>query len=201
MDFANSTSNMIESRNRVKDARALLERARACDPVALGELYDQYAPKMYAYIYRRVGEAATAEDLTSDLFVRMLNAAQNGNIWRQSLSAWLYRIAHNLVVDHYRRRPPLTEVLMDEEAASVDTDPAVVVEQSLITDQLFQGVRQLTPEQQEVLALRFGEGLTAREVGEIVGKSTGAVEALQRRGIAGLRRILSRGEERDDVGS
>ena len=104
------------------------------------------------------------------------------------------------MVDHYRRRPPLTEALMNEEAASIDTNPAVVLEQSLIADQLFRGIRQLTPEQQEVLALRFGEGLTAREVGEIVGKSTGAVEALQRRGIAGLRRILSRGE-RDDDGS
>ena len=71
------------------------------------------------------------------------------------------------------------------------------VEQSLMTDRLFQGVRQLTPEQQEVLVLRYGEGLTAREVGEIIGKSTGAVEALQRRGIAGLRRIMGRGE--DDV--
>ena len=97
---------------------------------------------MYAYIYRRVGEAATAEDLTSDLFVRMLNAAQNGNIWKQSFSAWLYRVAHNLVVDHYRRRPPLTEALMNEEAASIDTNPAVVLEQSLIADQLFRGVRQ-----------------------------------------------------------
>lgn len=180
--------------SRVTNERSLLERARACDPAALGELYDQYAPKMYAYIYRRVGEAALAEDLTSELFVRLLMAVQNGNIWKGTFPAWLYRVAHNLVVDHYRRRPPPAEALLETDAVSTGGNPAAALEQSLANERILKGIRQLTPEQQEVLALRYGEGLTAREVGEIVGKSTGAVEALQRRGIAGLRRILTRGE-------
>lgn len=174
--------------------RKLLERARTCDPEALGELYDQYAPRIYDYIYRRVGDASLAEDLTSELFMRLLLAVQNGRIWNQSFRAWLYRVAHNLVVDHYRQRPPLTEELSEADGVQAEGGMDEMVEQSLIADQLFQGVQQLTPEQQEVLALRYGEGLTAREVGEIIGKSTGAVEALQRRGLAGLRRIMGRGE-------
>jgi RNA polymerase sigma-70 factor (ECF subfamily) len=153
---------------------------------------------MYAYIYRRVGDANLAEDLTSELFMRLLLAVQNGNIWKQSFTAWLYRVAHNLVVDHYRKRPPLTEDLEVVNGISAASGADEMVEQSMAVDQLFQGVQQLTPEQQEVLVLRFGEGLTAKEVGEIIGKSTGAVEALQRRGIAGLRRIMNRGEEDDD---
>ena len=93
------------------DERALLERARAYDPAALGELYDRYAGKMYAYIYRRMGNAAQAEDLTSELFLRVLKAVQNERAWRDSFVAWLYRIAHNLVVDHYRRQPELPELM------------------------------------------------------------------------------------------
>jgi RNA polymerase sigma-70 factor (ECF subfamily) len=153
---------------------------------------------MYAYIYRRVGDANLAEDLTSELFMRLLLAVQNGNIWKQSFTAWLYRVAHNLVVDHYRKRPPLTEDLEVVNGIAAGSGADEMVEQSMAVDQLFRGVQQLTPEQQEVLVLRFGEGLTAKEVGEIIGKSTGAVEALQRRGIAGLRRIMNRGEKDDD---
>jgi RNA polymerase sigma-70 factor (ECF subfamily) len=175
----------------VSDDRTLLKRAKAYDPAALGQLYDLYAPKMYAYIYRRVGNPSLAEDLTSELFIRMLKALHNGSGWRDSFIGWLYRVAHNLVVDYYRRRPPMSEPLLDDGPATADCDPAVLTDRALANEQLFQAIRQLTPDQQEVLALRFGEGLTAREVGEIVGKTTGAVEALQRRGVAGLRRLMN----------
>jgi RNA polymerase sigma-70 factor (ECF subfamily) len=174
----------------VSDDRTLLKRAKAYDPAALGQLYDLYAPKMYAYIYRRVGNPSLAEDLTSELFFRMLKALHNGSGWRDSFVGWLYRVAHNLVVDYYRRRPPASEPLPDGGPATADCDPAVLTDRALANEQLFRAICQLTPDQQEVLALRFGEGLTAREVGEIVGKTTGAVEALQRRGVAGLRRLM-----------
>ena len=173
--------------------RKLLERAKACDPEALGQLYDHYAPKIYDYFYRRVGQVDLAEDLTGELFMRLLLAVQNGQIWNQSFRAWLYRVAHNLVVDHYRSRPPLTEELEEADGVAAGGGLDEMVERKLANDRLFQGIQQLTPEQQEVLVLRYGEGLTAREVGEIIGKSTGAVEALQRRGLAGLRRIMGRG--------
>lgn len=167
----------------------LLKRAKAYDPAAVAELYDQYAPRMYAYIYRRVGDAALAEDLTSELFLRVLRAIQNEQAWRDSFTAWLYRIAHNLVVDHYRRQP-VTSPLPEEVLEAPDGDPALRVEEALTRERLWDAIRQLTPEQQEVLALRFGEGLSARETGRIMGKTTGAVEALQHRALAALRRIV-----------
>ena len=174
------------------DERALLERARAYDPAALGELYDRYAPKMYAYIYRRVSDAALAEDLTSELFVRVLNAVQNEQAWRDSFVAWLYRIAHNLVVDTYRRRPPPSVSLDDLPLESDADDPVEVVQEKTDRSRLRAAISQLTSDQQQVLALRYGEGLTAKETARIVDKTTGAVEAMQHRALAALRRILAR---------
>ena len=171
--------------------RALLKRAKAKDPAALGELYDRYAPKMYAYIYRRVGEAALAEDLTSELFLRVLKAVQNERAWRDSFVAWLYRIAHNLVVDAYRRRPPPLVAIDDLPIESDEGDPAEVVQDAVDRTQLRAALGKLTTDQQQVLALRFGEGLTAKEAAQVVNKTTGAVEAMQHRALAALRRILA----------
>jgi RNA polymerase sigma-70 factor (ECF subfamily) len=174
----------------------LLSQARALDPAALAELYDLYAPAMYAYIYRRVGDPVLAEDLTSELFLRMLRALHEGVIWHKSFNGWLYRAAHNLVVDHYRQNGRSIEVPLDESTPEGDRAPDVTVERDLERQQLRGALEQLTPEQQEVLALRYGEDLTAREVGEIIGKTTGSVEALQRRGLAALKRILAPGERK-----
>lgn len=172
----------------------LLSQARAYDPAALAELYDLYAPAIYAYIYRRVGDPALAEDLTSELFLRMLSAIRNGVTWRKSFNAWLYRAAHNLVVDHYRHQDSAHPAPLDELTVEGGRRPDQAVESHLEAEQLRRALQQLTPEQQEVLALRFGEDLTAKQVGRLIGKTTGAVEALQRRGLAALRRILDLGE-------
>jgi len=174
------------------DEGALLERARAYDPAALGELYDRYAARMYAYIYRRVGDAAQAEDLTSELFLRVLQAVQNERAWRDSFVAWLYRIAHNLVVDMYRRRPPPLVALDDLPLESDADDPAEALQEAADRAGLRAAVVQLTSDQQQVLALRYGEGLTAKETAVIMQKTTGAVEAMQHRALAALRRALAR---------
>lgn len=169
----------------------LLERARAYDVEALADLYDRYASRMYSYIYRRVSDPAVAEDLTGELFLRVLRSIRNERAWRDSFSAWLYRIAHNLVVDHYRSQPPMPVQPLDDCLALSDVDPAVTTEEALAGERLRAAIRRLTPDQQEVLALRFGESLTAAETGQIMEKSTGAVEALQHRALASLRRILA----------
>ncbi len=170
---------------------ALLERAKEYDPTALSELYDRYAPRMYAYIYRRVNDTALAEDLTSELFLRVLRAIQNERAWRDSFTAWLYRIAHNLVVDTYRRQPPPPLPLDEAPCQAEGDDPAEIVQEAFNRARLQAAIQRLTPEQQQVLALRFGEGLTARESAGIMRKTTGAVEALQRRALAALRRIVA----------
>jgi RNA polymerase sigma-70 factor (ECF subfamily) len=174
----------------VTDEQALLDRAKAYDPEALAELYDRYAPRMYAYIYRRVSDAVLAEDLTSELFLRVLRAIQNEHTWRDSFVAWLYRIAHNLVVDVYRSQPPPLVSLEDVPAAAAGNDPAQETVEAMDREWLQAAIHRLTPEQQQVLALRYGEGLTARETARIVRKTTGAVEALQRRALAAIKRML-----------
>jgi RNA polymerase sigma-70 factor (ECF subfamily) len=182
----------------VTNEQALLERAKSYDSEALGELYDRYAPRIYAYIHRRVGDAALAEDLTSELFVRMLNAIQNERAWRDSFVAWLYRIAHNLVIDAYRRRPPPLVPLDGLSLEADEDDPADVAQNAAMHDVLRADLRtaigRLTQDQQQVLALRFGEGLTAKETARIVEKTTGAVEALQHRALAALRRLMAKEE-------
>jgi RNA polymerase sigma-70 factor (ECF subfamily) len=164
----------------------------AYDPAALGELYDRYAPKMYAYIYRRVSDAALAEDLTSELFVRVLKAIRAERAWRDSFVAWLYRIAHNLVVDAYRRRPPPLVSLDDLPLESDEGDPVEIADDAADRARLRAAIGQLTVDQQQVLVLRFGEGLTAKETARIMNKTTGAVEAMQHRALAAVRRILAK---------
>jgi RNA polymerase sigma-70 factor (ECF subfamily) len=178
----------------------LLERAKRFDEAALGELYDEYAPRIYAYIHRRVSDAQLAEDLTGDVFVRVIQAIQSDRFWQTSFQAWLYRIAHNLVVDHYRRQPGVPETMLDERLTPSDDDPALTVAQQLSHERLGAAIRRLTPDQQQVLALRFGQGLTARETADIVQKSVGAIEALQHRALASLRRVLDKESNGIDSG-
>ncbi len=172
--------------------RTLLERAKRYDEAALGKLYDQYAPRIYAYVYRRVGNAHLAEDLTGDVFVRVMQAIQAERFWRTSFQAWLYRIAHNLVADHYRRQPPAAELELDERLVAAEDDPVSAVAERLSRQRLCAAISRLTPDQQQVLALRFGEGMKAREAAEVMDKSVGAIEALQHRALAALRRVLKK---------
>ena len=168
--------------------RWVLDRAKRYDEAALGELFDRYAPRVYAYIFRRVGDAHQAEDLTGDVFVRVIQAIKSERFWHTSFRAWLYRIAHNLVVDHYRRQPAEIDKALDDGLAATDDDLVTTVSKRLSQQELGPAIRRLTPDQQQVLALRFGAGMTAREVAEVMNKTVGAIEALQHRALAALRR-------------
>jgi RNA polymerase sigma-70 factor (ECF subfamily) len=179
----------------VTSEHTLLERARAYDADALGELYDQYAPLIYAYLYRRVHDAQLAEDLTGEVFVRVLQAIQSEQFWHISFRGWLYRIAHNLLVDHYRKQPPVPMLALDEQLVAAQGDPDSALAEKLSRQDLLAAISQLTLAQQQVLALRFGEQLAAREVAEVMGKSVGAVEVLQHRALTSLRRILRKKEQ------
>ena len=175
--------------------RALLQRARAFEEEALGELYDRYAPLIYAYLYRRVSDATVAEDLTSEVFLRMLTALRSDTDWHTSFRAWLYRVAHNLVVDHYRRRPPAPELALEEDLMADDVDLESALADQLSRQRLQGAIRLLTPDQQQVLALRLGEGLTAREVARTMQRTVGSVEQLQHRALVSLRRILGKEQQ------
>ena len=175
------------------DDEALLERAKAYDEEALAEIYDAYAARIYGYIYRRVGDRMLAESLAGEVFVRMLSAIRADQAWRSSFSGWLYRIAHNLVVDHYRRNPEEGEAPLDGQELATEGTPADALREKASRERLLSAVQRLTQLQQQVLVLRFGEGLTSRETAEVMDKSISAVEALQHRGLVSLRRILEGG--------
>ena len=174
------------------EQQALLERARRADTAALGEIYDQYAERIYAYIYHRVGQAELAEDLTGQAFMRMLEAIRNGQAWKTSFSGWLYRIAHNLVIDHYRRRGRATFVDIDEVApiSTTEGDPSTSVQARLERENLRTALNQLTDEQAQVITLRFLDDLSITEVATIMARNEGAIKALQYRAVLALRRIM-----------
>ena len=185
----------------------LLKRAQAYEEQAIAELYDHYAPRIYNYLYRRVHDAQLAEDLTSDVFVRVLQALQSEQFWHTSFRAWLYRIAHNQVIDHYRQQTrqqermpqlPLEEHLETTNAENVIADPAADIDAQHDARNTARGLEaalnRLTPEQQQVLVLRFGEQMKTKEVAEVMEKTDGAIEALQHRALAALRRMLDPGK-------
>ena len=180
------------SRSPPDEAR-LVSRAALGDPDAIASLYDLYAPKIYNYIYHRTSDTVTAEDLTGQVFLRMMEALQNGRGWRTSFSGWLYRIAHNLVVDYYRKRGQVNFTTIDDtpNIPAGNGDPYKVAAASLDSDVLLRAINQLTEEQAQVVTLRFLEGYSIAEVAAIMEKTDGAIKALQYRGVATLRRIMS----------
>lgn len=132
------------------------------------------------------------EDLTGQVFLRMLEAMKGGKGWRTSFSGWIYRIAHNLVVDYYRKRSQATYTNLDDtpHIPAGNGDPYKATAAKLESDALLRAINQLTDEQAQVITLRFLEGYSISEVAEIMDKTEGAVKALQFRGMATLRRIL-----------
>ncbi|MEX1019285.1 MAG: sigma-70 family RNA polymerase sigma factor [Litorilinea sp.] len=170
----------------------LLTRASALEDAALGELYDRYELKIYNYIYRRTSDPTLSEDLTGQVFLKMLEAIHNGRAWHSSFSGWLYRIAHNLVIDHYRVRDRQTHISLDEAPNMPDPDdnPVQAAEVRLDSEYLQAAIRRLTDEQAQVISLRFLEGYSFSEIADMMDKSEGAVKALQHRAVATLRQIM-----------
>jgi RNA polymerase sigma-70 factor (ECF subfamily) len=170
----------------------LLTAAADLDEAALSELYDRYEMKIYNYIYRRTSDQALSEDLTAQVFLKMLEALHNERAWHSSFSGWLYRIAHNLVIDHYRARDRQKQISLDEAPMMPDPDdgPVRAAEISLDADTVRAAIRRLTDEQAQVISLRFLEGYSFGEIAEIMDKTEGAVKALQHRAVATLRQLL-----------
>ncbi len=172
------------------DEHELVCRAIQHDREAFGRLYDLYADRIYKYIYYRIGNATEAEDLTEEVFVKSWEAIGRFTWQERSLAAWLFRIAHNLVVDHFRGRRetiPLEEWSPGQGEAP---DPETAIERREILRALREAIGRLTEEQRQVILLRFIEGYSSQEVARIMGKSDEATRALQYRALASLQRLL-----------
>lgn len=174
------------------DEVTLVERAARSDPEAIASLYDRYAPRIYSYIYHRLSDPVTAEDLTGQTFLRMIEALRSDRGWRTSFSGWLFRIAHNLVIDHYRRRSQAEFSDLEDfpNIAALDSDPYRAAAAILDSDALLRAINELTEEQAQVIALRFLEGYSITEVAVLLDKTEGAIKALQYRAVASLRRTM-----------
>jgi len=172
-----------------------LQQARAFDQAAITAIYDTFHPKIYRYIYRRVGDVEVGRDLTAEVFRRFLQAVQNGTGPENQLQAWLYRTAHNIVIDHYRRQQHRNHLHLNESIPGADSELEWVVDQSLLNQTLRQAIHALTPEQQQVITLKFLEGFSNGEVAEIVKKPIGAVKSLQHRALNALQRHLAPSRE------
>jgi len=176
------------------DDSALLERAREYDQAAIAEIYDRYSLRIYNYIYHRLGNVHLAEDLTATVFLRMLEAIRSSRAWQTSFSGRLYRIAHNLVVDHFRANRPGHEVPLDDQPLASDELPADLAERSVSREHLQTAINSLTQEQGMVITLKFVEGMSNAEVAALLGRSEGAIKSLQFRALAAMRRTID-GEE------
>jgi RNA polymerase sigma-70 factor (ECF subfamily) len=168
----------------------LLHRAREFDPQALAEIYDSYSSGLYGYALRLLGDPHTAEDCVAETFSRFLKALHAGKGPGKQIKAYLYRIAHNWIVDLYRQSPE--QCLPLEEATNLANTIRVEeqVDRRILQDQLRAALFQLTPDQRQVIMLVFIEGWGKNEVAAALGKPVGAVKSLQHRALNSLRKIL-----------
>jgi RNA polymerase sigma-70 factor, ECF subfamily len=178
---------------------ALVERAQAGDGAAFGLLYDRYVDTVFRFIYFRVGNRPLAEDLTADTFLRALKRINSFTWQGRDLGAWLVTIARNLVADHfksgrYRLEVTTGDVLdADHPDRGPEGSPEVAVVDHITNVALLGAVRQLNPEQQECIVLRFLHGFSVAETAQAMGKNEGAIKALQYRAVRALHRLLPDG--------
>lgn len=172
------------------DENRLVERAKGGDPDAFGELYRLHQPTIYRFVYYRVGNTAAAEDLTSEVFVRLVERIDRFEMRGRPLLAWLYTIARNLVTDHYRREARTRYLPLDDGLKATNGDPVRSADAVLMRERLLAALDTLTLEQRDVLFLRFFEDLDSGTVAQIMGKSVGAIKALQHRALASMARTM-----------
>jgi RNA polymerase sigma-70 factor (ECF subfamily) len=170
----------------------LVERAQSGEAEAFGRLYDQYSDTVYRYIYYRVGGRATAEDLTSETFLRALRRIGTFTWQGRDFGAWLVTIARNLVADHFKSSRFRLEVTTGEmlDPNEMERSPEESVLESLSNSALLDAVRRLNPQQQECVTLRFLQGLSVAETARVMGKNEGAIKTLQYRAVRTLARLL-----------
>ena len=168
----------------------LLTRARQGDSDALREIYVAYFPPIFQYIRLRVDDVQQAEDLAGDVFLKMIKAFRGRNAPNHSLRGWLFRVARNAMNDHYGKVKHFTTSTLEEWIPSDDVNPEIQVMRQLTREQSRQAVQQLDFDQQEVIILRFGHGMSIKEASSVMGKSPSAIKSLQFRAINNLRRNL-----------
>jgi RNA polymerase sigma-70 factor (ECF subfamily) len=159
----------------------------------LASLYDEYFDRIARYIYVRLGDRNEADDLAGEVFLKALESLKSYKERGIPMQAWLFRIAHNVLVDRLRKKGRMATVPIDGVPVEAREDPAAMAEKSIEMERVNEAMQKLTPEQREVVRLRFFGDLSSKEVGAILRKSDGAVREMQRAAVEKLRRLLTGG--------
>lgn len=169
----------------------LIQRAQKGDEAALNAIFDQYHAGIFRYLYYRVGDAQAAEDLTSEVFERMLRHLRSFKSNSDSFPSWLFRIAHNLAADYHRKNNKRARIPISENLTDLGELPEQSLERRLTSQVLARALSQLNEEQREVVLLRFVIQLPIADVARALEKSEDAIKGLQRRGLSAMRDILT----------
>ena len=177
------------------DVRSLVQRAQKGDRAALEELYLIHFDRIYSYLHMSVGNRHDAEDLTTQTFLKMLESIGRFRFQSAPFSAWLFRIAHNLAMDHFRaarRVQPEEEVPEPEDVEDNSAEEQAM--QAMGDATMFELIESLSPDQQQVLTLKFVFNFSNGEAATILGKTEGAIKSLQHRALVSLQKQITPGE-------
>ena len=169
----------------------LIERAKT-DPQAFGELYERYVDRIYNYIYYRVGNPEDVEDLTARTFFKALEKIDGYEDRGAPFSAWLYRIAHNLVANWHRQQSRHKSLPFEDLSASgsPQSNPSVVAEKREVQEELLSAIHQLAEDRQELLILKYVDHMPNAQIGEVMGRTESSIKSLYHRTLQVLRTEL-----------
>ena len=175
------------------DERQLVRSAQQLNEEALSALFNLYYPKIFRFGMSHLGNVHAAEDLASDVMLKMLESIHTYRFKGPPFSAWVFRIARNRLIDVLRRRrgPRSREVGLNESLVSPQIAPDIIIERVMEQREIWQALQQLNDRQARVIVLRFIHELDTATVGAIVGCSPGSVKSLQHRALKSLRRVIS----------
>ena len=175
-------------REPVSEERELLELASKLNTTALAEIYDTYSPGLYRYAMRLLGDPDLAEDCVAETFTRFLKSLEKEHGPRDHLQAYLYRIAHNWIVDLYRDHEQTFEL---NDALPCDEVPEEEAAQQMRQKHVRKAIRSLSPDQQKVVSLKYLEGWENEEIARVLRKPVGAVKSIQHRALMSLQKLLA----------
>jgi len=172
----------------------IIARARSGDTRVITAIYEQHRLGVFRYLYYRVGDVQAAEDLTSEVFLRMIGALDGFSPQRSGFEAWLYQIARNLAIDHYRKARLRNHMPLEDNLIGEYQDVDKTVERNLTHEHLRRALTRLNELQRDVIVLRFVNGLPISVVAQTLHKSEDSIKSLQRRALVALREILTEWE-------
>ena len=175
----------------MQEEESLVKRAQQRDEAALTQLYEENFDRIYRYLVLKIGDRTEAEDMTQQVFLQALKSISSYKWKGMPFSSWLYRIAHNQVVDYLRKKSRRPTVPLDESLpVSGGDDPRQQAERKMEIERVIEATKGLTSAQQEVISLRFAGELSVAEAARVMGRSEGAVKALQHSAIVALRKTM-----------